>query len=384
MNTTTTSTDNRETPEITWAGTRGILVHCLKVFFLSLITVNIYYFWGKAKTRRKAWNAIHIQGQPLIYHGTGGELLFGALFISMIIYLITLAVLFFTVRNPIFIGALYSLTINLLLFSAFLTLVAIVLYRARKYLLSRTTWRGIRAFQTGSAFQYGLHFSWTSILTLITLGLFLPYQFHILRKYRTNHTRFGNAPLTYTGKPWPLFKIYGILWGLQVLLWAAAIYTYNTFKIPPIQENEETKALRGAGLLDIEQTARVTAETPPLNFELLFQITAGISALLFFIMIIILTSQYMNYAEKHTHLDNAHFSMKSTPLSLLWLVLSNVFILVITLGIALPYIQIRSVRYYIERLSIAGSVNLEKIAQNTDPHIVYGEGLAHDFDLGAI
>lgn len=382
MNTLTT--DNRETPEITWGGTRGIFIHCLKVFFLSMITMNIYYFWGKTNTRRKAWNAIHIQGQPLIYHGTGGELFVGALLVGMIVFVILFTIGYFAARSPIFIGALYSLIIYFLLFTAFLTLAAIALFRARKYQLSRTTWRGIRASQRGSSLLYGLHFAWTSILTLITLGLFLPYQLHILRKYRTNHTRFGYAPLTYTGKPWPLFKMYGSLWGLQVLLWTAAIYTYNTFRIPPVLEDEETKALRGAGLLDIEQTASVTAETPALNFELLFQITTGISVLLFFIMIIILVSKYMNYAEKHTRLDNAHFSMKSTPLSLLWLVLSNIFILAITFGIALPYAQIRSVRYYIERLSITGSVNMEEIAQNTDPQIAYGEGLAHDFDLGVI
>lgn len=54
---------------------------------LRLLTLGLYHFWGKTETRQRIWQAVRIDGEPLEYRGTGGELLRGFLIVFAVILL---------------------------------------------------------------------------------------------------------------------------------------------------------------------------------------------------------------------------------------------------------------------------------------------------------
>src|SRR5215510_7899190 len=54
---------------------------------LRILTLGVYHFWGKTEVRQRIWSAVRINGEPLEYRGTGGELLRGFLMVFCLILL---------------------------------------------------------------------------------------------------------------------------------------------------------------------------------------------------------------------------------------------------------------------------------------------------------
>ena len=54
---------------------------------LRILTLGVYHFWGKTEVRQRIWSAVRIDGEPLEYRGTGGELFRGFLVVFFLILL---------------------------------------------------------------------------------------------------------------------------------------------------------------------------------------------------------------------------------------------------------------------------------------------------------
>jgi uncharacterized membrane protein YjgN (DUF898 family) len=91
----------------------------------------------------------------------------------------------------------------------------------------------------------------------------------------------------------------------------------------------------------------------------------------------------INHFARHTHIDRASFECRVTAGGLIWIGVSNLLIIIGTLGLLIPIAQARAARYLIERLELKGGVNLEAILQTPDAGIRRGEGLAQAFDVDA-
>lgn len=180
---------------------------------LSLLTLGIYRFWGKTRIRRYLWGHVSWLGDRFEYTGRGIELVLGFLIaVAVLVPVFTalgLAEQFFA-DDP----TMASVFALIQLFVIF-CLIQFAVYRARRYRLSRTSWRGIRAGQDGSALAYvALSFKW-GFLTLITLGLCYPVMRTRLQAYRMEHTWFGDECFSFDGKASDLFGT----WVIAYLLW---------------------------------------------------------------------------------------------------------------------------------------------------------------------
>lgn len=167
---------------------------------LLLCTLGIYRFWLMTDVRRFLWCHSEIDGETLEYLGTPFELLLG--------FLIAVTVLI-----PIYGGFLLAaLDLGPLAESSgtigFLGLAFLgqyALYRARRYRLSRTVYRGLRFSQTGSAWLYAVRaLLWWS-LTLLTLGLAYPFQIARLERYKMRNTYYGLQQARFEAAGWRLF-----------------------------------------------------------------------------------------------------------------------------------------------------------------------------------
>ena len=178
---------------------------------LLLFTLGIYRFWLATDIRRFLWGNTEIAGDTLEYTGTAIELLIGFLF--AIVILVPLYALFFIAALDLgLIGELSGLLAFLLL--AWLSQFAI--YRARRYRLSRTVYRGVRFHQTGSAWRYAFYALFWWAMIVMTVGLAYPLAQSGLERFKMRHTFYGDLAGRFEGSALSLFVRGFPLWLLVV------------------------------------------------------------------------------------------------------------------------------------------------------------------------
>jgi uncharacterized membrane protein YjgN (DUF898 family) len=178
---------------------------------LLICTLGIYRFWLMTDIRRFLWGNTEIAGDHLEYTGTALELLAG--FLIAIAILLPINALFFLAALDLgLIGQLSSVVAFALL--ALLSQFAI--YRARRYRLTRTVYRGVRFYQTGSAWAYASYaLMWWTLIAL-TFGLVYPWAQQSLERYKMRHTYYGDLPGHFEGSALSLFLRGFPLWLLVV------------------------------------------------------------------------------------------------------------------------------------------------------------------------
>ena len=78
-------------------------------------------------------------------------------------------------------------------------------YRARRYRLTRTIYRGVRFHQDGSALRYAVCALFWWILIALTLGLAYPFAQSRLERFKMRHTYYGDLPGRFEGSGLRLF-----------------------------------------------------------------------------------------------------------------------------------------------------------------------------------
>jgi uncharacterized membrane protein YjgN (DUF898 family) len=235
---------------------------------LLICTLGIYRFWLTTDMRRFLWSNTEIAGDNLEYTGTALELLIG--FLIAIAILLPINALFFLAALDLgLIGKLSGVMAFLLL--ALLGQFAI--YRARRYRLSRSVFRGVRFYQTGSAFVFALYaLMWWGLIAL-TLGLAYPFAQASLERFKMRRTYYGDLPGYFEGSGLSLFLRGFPLWllvvGPLVAGLAAAIYTIDW---PALTEAVNAG---GSGL-----AARVEESNPGYGTTIVFIMGAAIWSVL--------------------------------------------------------------------------------------------------------
>ncbi len=90
-------------------------------------------------------------------------------------------------------------------------------YRARRYRATRTTFRGVRLWMTGSGWSYAGRAILWDIVTVLSLGLALPWRAALLERFKMRHTHFGDLEGSFAGTGWGFFKRGWWLWLLFLL-----------------------------------------------------------------------------------------------------------------------------------------------------------------------
>lgn len=179
---------------------------------LELVTFGFYRFWLTTKMRRHLWAHTQIDGDAFEYTGTGRELLIGFLFALAILVPIYLAYFLVGIEAE-HIKAFASLP----LFVFFYGFAQFAVYRARRYRLTRTVWRGVRFWMTGSGLAYAWRAFWWGVLAFMTLGLAYPWRAAALERYKMKHTFYGDLQGSFAGTGATFFKRGWWLWLLCIV-----------------------------------------------------------------------------------------------------------------------------------------------------------------------
>jgi uncharacterized membrane protein YjgN (DUF898 family) len=197
--------------------------------------------------------------------------------------------------------------------------IPLALFGTWGYRASRSSWRNLRFSFFGDLGQFYKEFLKAVGLVIVTLGFGMPFFQTRIRSYLVNHTTYGTGRFHYWGNGGDLM---------------------------------------GAFLASMFLTL------PTLWFShLWFQARLEI------------------YHWEHTAFEGARFRFPVRPLDYALFLLGMNLAAIFTLGLALPWVQLRKARYVSERLLLEGHLALDHIQKNAIATSATGEGFTSLLDL---
>lgn len=290
-------------------------IHIVNVF-LTLATLGGYYFWAKARVRRYLFAQTSFEGDRFAFHGLGGEMLLGFAK-AMLVFGVPITALNY---GPAFVdlGRPAALIASIAAWALALLFLPVARAGARRYRLSRASWRGIRFSFRGSLPQYVGLFVSGSLLTLITLGLYYPVFATRTHGFLARHSYFGTARFDFDGEGRDLLVdfLYAILLTLPTL---------------------------------------------------------GISWFWF-------VAAKRRYFWQRTTVCGARFACTITGGNLLRLRLGNLLLALFTLGLGWPLVTVRNARFVCRHVTLAGPLDLASVRQEAREAKATGEGFLGMFE----
>ena len=367
----TSATDTRQAPPpgrgspllIAWEGNPWSLTGlCFLNMLLIIITIGIYWFWARTEYRRFMWQMVRVENEPLEYTGTGKELLIGYLRLFIFIILPVIAVVAGTQlalgpQHPIVVAG----TLFLYMFLLFLYFVGV--FRAHRYILSRTRWRGIAFGLNRGAGNYAGASLWTAVLTGLTAGWLWPWRIVMLRRKITSTMFFGSVPFGFKCSARSLYPPFALIW----LSFASAFGSFVAIQI----------ALMGQMQSQPNPPIDVVFEQIP-HLALLVILAAIPMAL---IGLSWYEARKLNLFAGATKIGPLTAKLSASGGSMLWLTFSNLLIMGLSLGILRPVAQARRLRYIVSRLEFFGQANLDDVMRGQEQTGSQGAGLEAAFSI---
>jgi uncharacterized membrane protein YjgN (DUF898 family) len=287
---------------------------------LSIVTLGIYSFWAKNKVREFHYGHTSLDGDRFAYHGTGGELFAGALKAGLLMGVLgggLTAITEMSRRGLLDPFVMFGAVAVFYLAIFFLMIIAV--HGARRYRLSRSSWRNIRFSFHGRWQQFMGLIVGGALLSIVTLGLYTPWFQNSRRAFFVRNARFGSEPFLYDGKGQALFTEY-----LKALL----------LTLPTL------------GLIWVWYAA----------FK-------------------------HRYFWNHTAMRGARFRSTVSGGQLFGLMFTNGLLVLLTFGLATPWVITRTHTFYCNAVSLHGTVDWAAIEQRAQTASTTAEGLAEAFDV---
>lgn len=387
----------------TFSGKQGPLFELsLRTGAYTIATLGVYRFWAKTRLRRWHWSAIRIGGLPLEYVGDPIEKLLG-FFIAVVIlafYIGVVNLLLMFASFSLFQGNTYAYAASLI---GVVPIWFYARYRARRYILARTRWRGLRFGLEKGAWGYAWRALLFWLLTLVSCGFLWPLMTFQLEKYRTNRTSYGTACMEQGGSWTMLYP--ATSWIFAATLMGAVGYGASL-------SNSETMAtilltlsfvlfLYGAAYFRAKTLETLTTHkslgglSVSLSlkpFHLLWIYVSGYCAaatVSFFPFIAVVASFTIYHLQVGTapeKLDEAFVIMFSWVPMTVQIVVSALFYFTIFLvwnAMREIWVTRRLHRLYAHNLVIYGAEHLKHIKQRPRDEHIEAEGFAEALDVGA-
>ncbi len=230
---------------------------------LLMVTLGIYRFWLATDVRRFLWANTEIAGETLEYTGSPLELLLG--FLVAVAILIPVYAGFFLAALDL--GTMGKLS-GVVAFVGLGVLGQYAVYRARRYRLTRTIFRGLRFHQSGSAWAYALRACLWWIASGLTLGLAYPFQLASLERYKMRNTFYGDLGGSFEGSGLALFLRGVPMW---IAIVAPIAVTVGAFiEVVDFQALADAAALSGDDIV-----SRIESTNPALAGVVVFAMLMG-------------------------------------------------------------------------------------------------------------
>jgi uncharacterized membrane protein YjgN (DUF898 family) len=302
---------------LTFHGSGGTLFGIYVVnILLTIATFGLYRFWGRVKIRRFMLSQTGFEGDRFAYHGTGKELLAGfvkaLLFVGMPVTALSMVARLSGDKTIHLVTQVFT---SLLIF----VFIPIAMVGARRYRLSRTSWRGIRFSFRGPVWEFVRVFLLASIFSTLTLTLYYPFFQTRQQAFMISNSYFGRRRFRFDGRGRDLFGAYVMALLLLVPTLGLYLFWFNARKA--------------------------------------------------------------RYFWEHTYFETARFRSTMTGGRLMAQTIGNWILLILTLGLAWPWVLVRRARFEFAYLTVEGPLDLTGIVQ--EPQLATATGDALSSLLGA-
>jgi len=336
---------------------------------LTIVTLGIYRFWATTRERRYLWSRSRFIDEHLEWTGVGKELFFGFLMVA-VLFGIPFLVLQFVVEALMlqgYPGAGAAVMISMFLLIFYLSGVA--RFRALRYRLGRTHWRGIRGGSYEPGFKYGLSYMWKYTVGYLAMGLMVPWAMMSLWNERWGHMTFGQMRFSGQADFSPLMKRY-LLAYLAPFIILALVFVAGV------------AAALGLGMMEEYEPDNPASATSFMWLFILgmlaFYLLWGLAYLLFY-------AKYMRVVIGEMRLgDDISFGFSASTKDWFKLIMGDVGLVVVTLGIGWIFLSYRHWKFFITHLEAYGVIDPDALMQSDTPMAKHGEGLLDAFDMGAI
>lgn len=332
---------------------------------LTIVTLGIYRFWGTTRVRHYLWSRTRLMGEPLEWTGTGRELFIGFLLVLVVIGLPFLLLQFglqaLVLRGHVMAAGILGTGLPLLIFY----LVGVARFRALRYRLSRTFWRGIRGGSDDQGLGYGLSWMWRTVAGYVPLGLLIPWAMTSLWNRRWGAMSFGSEQFRATAAAGPIFRRFLLFYLAPILFVLVAI---------------AAAALVGAQFMGVGVQSSFPA---PLQIVVAAFIFVGVYLLLGIIALSYYAA-FLREAIGSLSLGVVDFRFDATTGDWITLMIVDVLLVLATLGIGILFLDYRHWKFFITHLGGDGTMDPALLGQSTTRTPGQGEGLLDAFDVGAI
>lgn len=183
---------------------------------------------------------------------------------------------------------------------------------------------------------------------IFTFGLYTPYFTINAQKFWINGTYFGNQSFKYEGKGKDIFQAFLVLVLMYVLTVATPLLLHSY--VPGIGEEQ-----------------------------------FGPIMMIMYIPLVIAFMWYTVYLARYnwskTEFASGTFRYDATTWQWIFLNFTNLLLIVVTLGLAIPLATVRSRRFLADHLAVAGNMQLSQVVQEAQKSSALGEGVADGFDI---
>lgn len=318
---------------------------------LTIVTLGIYSAWAKVRRTRYFYDSTRVAGASFEYHGEPLSILKGRL----------VALAFFAAYNVAF---AISELVGFVMLAVLGLVMPWMLWKSIQFKLYYSSYRGIRFGFRGSMGKVYFTYLVLPILALFSLYLLVPFVHQRMKRFQHAESRFGITYFSFDAGVGKFYKAYLIGFLIFVAGIAAISITFGG-------------AI--AGLLSAGAGGRPDASA--IGAAMLFVFALYIWALLCFPIFL---TMMQNLIWNNTRLANHTFISEMKWSRTAFIAVTNIIGIVVTLGLFIPFAQIRSMKYRIESMSLLPHDSLDNFIADAKASVSStGEGMADllDFDL---
>jgi uncharacterized membrane protein YjgN (DUF898 family) len=314
---------------------------------LTIVTLGIYGAWAKVRRLRYFYGHTTLAGSSFEYHAQPKQILIGRLIALGLIL-------------PYYLLQFWRPLWSLAFLALFLVALPFIIVRSQRFHLRMSSWRNVRFNYAGTYGAAAAAYLGWGLLTVISIGLLGPYADLQRQRLKIAYSRFGGVPFVYGARPGRFYVAYLVALGVGLLAIVAFALLLGglmlVLALVGVGHGGKSAGLAaylhqvfsGSGGMG----RKLGAAAAVASFYLAYFVAL-------FLPYAIIRARTTNESLNTTTL-RAH-RLRSTLASLpLWgILVSNLLLVVLTLGLFAPWAHVRMVRYQLQHTSLLASGSLD-------------------------
>lgn len=292
---------------------------------LTLLTLGLYSPWAKVRRLQYFYRSTQWAGASFDYHGKPWAIFKGRAIAIALLLAYQLAITYVSVWTPLVIGLL-ALAMPWLLRNAL------------RFRLRNSSYRGLRFSFRGSLPEAYLVYLGYPLLAMLSLLLVWPAAYQRIKRYQHGGSAFGTAAFGFDAG---IGRFYAVVLPFMFLFLLAMGLAYLPL-LPLVEPQAGAKP-----------DPRTIAGATVAVFALLMLISV--------LLVPLLQAALQNLIWNGTHLAGQRFHSRVSGLRMVWISVSNTLLILLSLGLFMPWAQVRLARYRASCLSLEHSESFEAI-----------------------